>query len=246
MTKVAEKEYEIHYYEIDQKRKALITTIIDFMQDITTDQSNQLGVGIDYLDKNNVAWVVYKWDVSMDRYPEYTEKIKIRTWAASFRKFYGYRAFDISGGNGEKIGHAMSTWFFINLNNRRPCKVIDEICEAYDTKELDTSDIDIEKIKAPTRNDSERVFHVRYSDIDTNNHVNNVKYISWALETVPMNVMLNYRLNRIIVNYEKEANYGEMVKSVTEVTEEEKGYTCVHAILKEDGTVLTTLKTIWR
>ena len=59
---------------------------------------------------------------------------------------------------------------------------------------------------------SEKSFDVRYSDIDTNMHVNNVKYVSWALETVPKDIVLNYELKNVKVTYEKETTYGETIK----------------------------------
>ena len=32
--------------------------------------------------------------------------------------------------------------------------------------------------------DCEKTFHVRYDDLDINNHVNNTVYITWALEAL--------------------------------------------------------------
>ena len=43
------KEYEIHYYEVDFRKQMKITSLIDFFGDLATCQSENLGVGMDYL-----------------------------------------------------------------------------------------------------------------------------------------------------------------------------------------------------
>ena len=93
--------------------------------------------------------------------------------------------------------------------------------------------------------DSEKSFQVRYSDIDTNMHVNNVKYVAWALETVPKDVVLNCELKNIKVTYEKETTYGETIKVSTEVIRKENIIICRHKIINEEGTELTLLESTW-
>jgi medium-chain acyl-[acyl-carrier-protein] hydrolase len=240
-----EKEYEIHYYEIDFKRRALITSIVDFLGDIATKQSEELGVGIDYLKANNCAWVLYKWNIDIYRYPTYGEKIKIRTCPYSMRKFYAYRNFEIFGGDGELIGRADSIWFLINIEKRRPVRIGKDIFDFYGVDLEDESVLEIEDIEKPANPAYENTFNVRYSDIDTNRHVNNAKYIAWAIETVPMNIVLNYTLKNIKVTYEKETKYGETIKIFTEIRDEDNQVTAIHKINNSEEKELTLLKTVW-
>ena len=37
-------------------------------------------------------------------------------------------------------------------------------------------------------------FKVRYGDIDSNMHVNNVRYVEWAIESLPLDIVLNYEI----------------------------------------------------
>ena len=48
-----------------------------------------------------------------------------------------------------------------------------------------------------------KIFNVRYSDIDTNGHVNNSKYVSWIIETVPLEIVLNYTLKNLKMDYKR-------------------------------------------
>lgn len=242
---VFEKEYEIHYYEVDYKKRALITSIVDFFGDIATRQSEELGIGIDYLREKGLCWVLYKWNIDMFKYPVYGEKVIIRTCPCSMKKFYAYRTFELINSKGEVLSKAESVWFLINIEKRRPVRISEDIYKAYGLTFEDDKELEIENIKRSERVNFEKQFNVRFSDIDTNRHVNNEKYIAWAIETLPLDLVLNYTLKNIKVTYEKETTYGESIKVLTEVVEQDHMISCLHRIIDKEENELTLLKTLW-
>ena len=62
----------------------------------------------------------------------------------------------------------------------------------------------MEKVEKMQTAEYSKVFNIRYSDIDSNKHVNNVKYVEWGLEVIPVEVITNYELKRVKVDFEKE------------------------------------------
>jgi medium-chain acyl-[acyl-carrier-protein] hydrolase len=240
---VFEQEYRIHYYEIDYKKKALITSLMSYLDDIATYQSEKLGVGVDYLKERNVAWVLYKWDITIHKYPVYGESVKVRTAPHSFNKFYAYRWFEILNRQGEKLVSANSEWLFIRTDKKRPIKITEDMYKAYRVQS--TKPLEIEDIKQPSSIDTEKEFHVRYSDIDTNRHVNNVKYAAWALETLPLNILSNCTLANLKVTYKKETTYGKTIKALTQVKTLDDSITCLHSIVDQDGKELCLLESRW-
>jgi medium-chain acyl-[acyl-carrier-protein] hydrolase len=242
---ITAKEYEIHFYEIDYSRKALITSIVNFLGDISMKQSDNLGVGLDWLLEKGLGWVIYKWDINMIRYPKMNEKITVRTWPYSLRKFYASRQYDVLDAEGNVICTADSIWFLIDIKKRRPTQITDEMYKVYRINRDCNEIIDFGKIDPPQEIHSEKHFNVRYSDIDTNRHVNNAKYIDWCIETIPMDVVLKYSLKNIKVIYEKETNYGEGIKVFTEMLREENRIIFLHKIEDEQGKRLTLAKSEW-
>lgn len=214
-----------------------------YLDDIATSQSENLGVGIDYLKSRGVAWVLYKWDIKIHKYPIYGEVIKIKTAPHSFNKFYAYRWFKILGPNGEKIATANSQWLFINTKKKRPMKISSDMYETYGIRS--NTPFDIENIKPLSTVDFEREFYVRYSDIDTNQHVNNVKYALWAFETLPLDILKNYTLENLKVTYKKETTYGKTVKAQTQIVPQGDDLICTHGIFDEDENSLCLLKSKW-
>ena len=88
-------------------------------------------------------------------------------------------------------------FLLIDIVKRRAIKITDDQYKAYNvdknstTKKLIGSLERLEKVK-----NKEYVsnFKVRYSDIDFNKHVNNVKYVQWFMDSVPQEIREEYEL----------------------------------------------------
>ena len=63
MGKPYEKEYELHYYDVDRNLKGNMSTIINILSDIGTKQSEALGSGMKELMDKNMTWVFYNYHV---------------------------------------------------------------------------------------------------------------------------------------------------------------------------------------
>ena len=247
MSKSFTKKYEIHYYEVNSKLRCKFSSIINFIEDIGTQQSEHLGGGIEYCAKNNCGWVFYKYDIKMHRYPMFGETISITTQPIGFKKFYGLRKYMIMDEEGNLIGEALALFFLIDIEKRRPTRIQKEQYEFYGVDGDMDYDISMDKIEKNDEEQYNKQFDIRYSDIDSNNHVNNVKYIEWAMEAVPLDVLNNYDLKRIKVIFEKETTYGERVLVSATVKEiDDVNLKSYHTIRNGEGAQLTLLEVEWQ
>lgn len=243
---ITEKEYNVHYYEVDYNGKALISSIMNYFGDIAMVQTEELNIGMEFLNKHHIAWVLYKWDISINRYPKYNERVKVKTWAYGIKKFYAYRKFTITDSSGEVIVEANSIWFLIDIEKRKAISVPDYMYDIFKMDKEEKRTLKIDKISKLNKIDLENKFSVRYGDIDTNRHVNNVKYVAWAIETVPRDVVTKYELKNVKVTYQKETSYGNIVKARTQILEEEDGIVCLHKIQDKSDNELAILQTMWK
>lgn len=240
------KKYEIHYYEVDYKLRCKLSSIIDFICDVGTHQSESVGGGIEYCTNNNCAWVFYKYDIKMYRYPRFGEIISLSTTPVGFKKFYGLRKYVIRDDKNEIIGEALALFFLINIEKRRPMRIQKEQYDFYGVDGDVDYDISMDKLERVEEEQYSKQFDIRYSDIDSNKHVNNVKYVEWAMEAVPIEVINDYQLARIKVTFEKETTYGERVSSSAAVKQvNENSLKSYHTINNSDGTELTLLEADW-
>jgi medium-chain acyl-[acyl-carrier-protein] hydrolase len=239
-----ERNYFVHYYDIDLKKRLMITALLRYFEDLAILQSENAKIGLEYYKKNSVAWVLYKWKVDIKKYPSFGDEIKVITEPRAFVRFYAYRTFEVRAMSEELLASATSLWFFVDTNTRKPVKISDEMIKGYRVQNSDVKSLEIEELRPMQRTDFEKYFNVRLSDIDTNNHVNNISYIDWALEVIPPEVFEEYSLRHLKVVYKKETNYGSRVKSTVELNKEFNKVICLHKIV-EDENELCIIETIW-
>ena len=241
------KIYDINYNDVDPKLRCRISSIINFICDISTNQSEVLGDSIESLKNKNYAWVFYKYDIKIYKYPMYREKISITTEPYGFKKFYAYRKYTIKNCNGEIIGEAMALFFFINLEKRRTMRIPKEQYELYDVDSDLKNDIKMDEVRTIDEEENIKEFQIRYKDIDSNGHVNNVNYVDWAIESVPLDVIKNFEIRRVKVVFEKETRYGQSVKvSCSTLLNEDGRIVTSHIIKNDEGKEVTKLELEWK
>lgn len=79
-------------------------------------------------------------------------------------------------------------------------------------------------------------------------HVNNIRYLQWAIESIPDDIIDKYYLHSIDGRFISEAHYGQTVVSITkDVQQTSNDKSFIHSI-KIEGTdkVCATAKTIWK
>ena len=179
-----QKEIKIRYSEIGPDGRLGLAGILDYFQDASTFQSEQLGIGIEYLQKIRRAWLLAAWDVEIDRYPRFDERLTVFTIPYAFRGFYGFRNFGLLDENGTMIVRADSTWFWFDSEKGIPARLGDDIRQAYPLEEKIPMEYGSRKIQAPEDGKEMEPFAVRRYNLDTNGHVNNVQYVAMAMEYV--------------------------------------------------------------
>ena len=86
-------ESRIRYSEADMNDRLTIESLLDYFQDCSTFHSEDLGLGVDYLRKKHLAWVLNAWQIDVERFPKVAEYVRIGTAPYGFKGFIGYRNF---------------------------------------------------------------------------------------------------------------------------------------------------------
>ena len=84
---------KLRYSEVGEDARITVNAIIDYMQDCTNFQSEDLGVGLEYHKKKQLMWVLNSWQIVIEKYPAMGEEITVGTQAYGFEKMFGYRNF---------------------------------------------------------------------------------------------------------------------------------------------------------
>ncbi len=176
----------VRYSEVDAKCNLKLSSLANYFQDCTSFQSEDLGIGVDYWASNKRTWVLNYWQIDILRYPKLADYITIKTIPYDMKSFVGYRNFCIKDNATEEIVVKANTiWTYIDTERLRPARVGDEEKDKYALGEkLDMEYVDHKIVIEGEREVREPIAVTEFM-IDTNNHVNNAKYIDIALGYVP-------------------------------------------------------------
>ena len=206
----AASEFKIKWFffgNSDKTRRITLPGIVNYFQDCSTFQSEDLGLGIMHCSERKRAWILSSWQVVVERYPEIGEKIQTSTWATDFKGLFGERNFCMTDENGNDVAYANSLWVYMDIERGRPARPDESEIAPYGTGEPYEMTYESRKIPLPTESEELESFPVRRYHIDTNEHVNNCQYVQMALESLPK----DKEVHQMRVEYKKSAVYGDMI-----------------------------------
>lgn len=174
----------VRYSETGGRKKSNMASLANYFQDCAILQSENVGIGLDYLADHHRAWFLISWQIEVDRYPAMGEKIKVRTWAYDFKASLGFRNIDILDENGIRIVKAASIWSYVDTETLRLARIEDEVSEAYPMEPAIDMEYAPRKIKLFDDHNVVDTRKVMQYQIDSNNHMNNEAYIALAQEYV--------------------------------------------------------------
>ncbi|MEI6754506.1 MAG: acyl-ACP thioesterase domain-containing protein [Paludibacter sp.] len=241
-----EKQFELRYFEMNKFGEATSTTILTLLEETAADHCFAINHSLYDLEKQNVGWVLLSGIITMDRYPNYKEKIIIRTWLSSYSTIKGIRENIIYDEKLNIIGKAKGLWVFFDILKRRPIQIFESIKEKWSFCNYESVDHNItKKIEPIVSTIHIKEFKANRFDMDTNQHVNNIRYLQWLIESIPDYIINNYYLYSIDGRFIAEAQYGDIILSLTEMDTSDNSF--IHTIKSQkNNLVCATAKTLWK
>ncbi|MFT9410937.1 acyl-[acyl-carrier-protein] thioesterase, partial [Liquorilactobacillus hordei] len=212
--------HKILFYETDRTRRTTIGMLVNILMLTSQDQSIELGLTEEKLNEKGYGWVITQHILKIERLPVYGENIRIFTRADSYNRYFCYRDFWIEDEKGTVIVKMHSIFVLMDQKKRKIARLLPEFIEPYKS-EYTTK---IERVPDPKIDEtsqliSEKNYRVRFMDIDSNQHVNNVHYFDWMIDGLDENFLLTHTLVEMNIKYKREVHYGEMVNTETRMAE---------------------------
>ncbi|MCI9627043.1 MAG: hypothetical protein HFI90_09730 [Clostridia bacterium] len=184
---VFQKQFDICYSHLDEKRRVKVTALLDFLQDVATAHSDSLGLTLENMRRDGAFWVLVSFDITLHALPQIDERITVETWSSGIKTIYGYRNFRMLAENGAVLLEAVSVWVYMGWETMRPLRVPPEKAALFAPQ---TPAVLPRKLSLPQPSCTAPAltYQVMRRDIDTNLHMNNVKYLELALETLPQSL----------------------------------------------------------
>ncbi|KAH7572332.1 hypothetical protein JRO89_XS04G0239300 [Xanthoceras sorbifolium] len=260
------QNFSIRSYEIGADRTASIETLMNHLQETALNHVKTAGLLGDgfgstpEMCKKNLIWVVTRMQVMVDRYPTWGDVVQVETWVGASGKNGMRRDWLIRDcKTGQTLTRASSVWVMMNKLTRRLSKMPDEVrgeIEPYFMNSDPVVDEDGRKLPKLDDNTADYVrrgLTPRWSDLDVNQHVNNVKYIGWILESAPQAILESHELASMTLEYRRECGKDSVLQSLTAISGTDLGglvnsgsVECQHLLRLEEGAEIVRGRTEWR
>lgn len=210
MVDLLTREYEVNYSHIDNRGIAKPSFLWNIMQDAATVHAEALHIGP--LDLR-IVWVLSRIKARLTRPLLPYERLRCETWCPGIKGASWYRSFSFFVDN-KPVGDAQSMWVTLDPETHRIVRpgAFPE-AEQY----LHTSRGELFAPLPKLSCDNVRLHHVhevRYSDLDVNNHVNNVRAVELISDALDLYKQPGY-VSELQVNYTAETACGESLSLLT-------------------------------
>lgn len=209
-----EYESRIGFSQCDADNNLALTSLIDMFQDASTFQSEDLGVGFDYLSERGVAWVLSYWEIDIIKFPKSCDRVLVGTFPNSMKGFMGGRNFCLKDMSGEFLVKANTLWTFLNMAEAKPERIPQNLCDLYVTEEKLDMIYESRKVAIPDGDGVDikngDAIVIQKHHLDSNKHVNNGQYVKIAMAAIEEDIDMS-TCKRVRVDYRKQARLGDTI-----------------------------------
>ncbi|MBO5141718.1 MAG: hypothetical protein J6C46_01740 [Clostridia bacterium] len=202
------KKFFIGYSDVDKNDKCKLNKIVDLLQNTATMHSKSVGYGTKEMMNLKQAWLMLGWRVKIIKFPEADMDVEVRTWSRGIKTFEAKRGYEIYSEDGELLIVADSNWALFDLEKQKLIRAPQEMIDVYGAIDRDVFEGEkTEKLRDNEIVENEIFVEVGKRDIDTNNHMNNSKYLEYIIEVLPDNL----EISEFECVYRKQIPFGEQI-----------------------------------
>ncbi|KAH7388203.1 hypothetical protein KP509_16G063700 [Ceratopteris richardii] len=224
---VYRQTFVVRSYEVGFDRTASIGTLANLFQETALNHvgmSDFVGDGMGTthaMMRHRLIWVVTKMHIQIEEFPVWGDVVEIDSWVNASGKNGMRRDFIVRDClTGHVRARATSHWAMMNQDSRKLSKMPDDVRAEISPYFLERNVMPEDSCPRIKRLDDSALYVKsdllpRLHDMDMNQHVNHVKYISWVLESVPQSLLVAYELMEMTLEYRKECNHSDVVCSLT-------------------------------
>ena len=230
---------DIMIHMSDAGRVCRAADLMRFMQESATRQLEALGPNLDTLQSLGRAFILSRISIDFPEPVHTFETVCCTTWPCSSSRGAAFdRYFEIFCGDDDTriAARAASQWAFLDYKNQRLLRV-EDIDIPFARDETLTPSLPL-RFRIPKDAQLTPVGEktVRYSDIDTNRHLNNTHYCDLYCDHLPME---GKRIAALSIAFQKEAPLGETITVLRTEEPDENGIYYFRTVRQSDGTINT-------
>ena len=235
---IFEKNVRVEFCDINVKNQVLNRGLLRLMQEVASYHSDSVGYGINDVASTNMSWVLINQRMKVFSRPCWGTDLKVKTWSRGSKGAFCLRDFEVYDSKGELVCTASSSWTIVNAKTGSIIKPSHEIIDVYGTEDKSVFNDSSQRLREPDNSRKTFEYKIQKRDIDINNHVNNLFYLDFAEEALPLKVCEKL-FNCVEIYYKKATKLEDSIicfyadvddEYVVTIKSTETGH--VHALIK--------------
>ena len=240
------QKFPVRYGDIDISGNASVMSFFDNFQEIGFNHADVLSQKYNGKKEFSFAVVWTKLKLVMKRLPKWKETITYSSWISPLipNSRIAFRNFEIKDSQDKQIGYGYGSMVFFDMIKRKSIEIPEELL-MYPTHDHSLGNHEFSKLDGLSNYDHQITITTRYTDIDIYRHVNNVRYINWVFDSMPIDILKKKKCYETEIHFLNEARNGITINSNTKILTENEKITANHELISEDGKSIARIKTIW-
>jgi acyl-ACP thioesterase len=238
--------FRVRFYEAEPTGRASVPALCRYLQEAADCHCRSLGLSLSELRAVGKMWVIVRLALQLSAFPQVGDSVVVETWPTSrMDGFRAYRDFRLRGEGGTLLGEGASLWLMLDAKTRRPVRMPASVLEGRHPLFVTPEPVESVALIEPQGVTSRQQVRVRWRDLDVNGHANNVCYVDWALETVPLAIRQQMQLGGLDIQFRNEVLIDADVTSTCEQIGTPEQPSFRHMLTSHAGLVLAVAKTDW-
>ena len=205
------EQFRVMDCDCDMNHRLTPGAFLRMAQQISTDQCESIGMNDDFYRENHAVFLLAKLALQMDRVPRGGEVLTLVTMPEQCKRAVFKRVTEARDEKGERVALLDSRWVLVDVSIQK------------------------HEEEAPAGQVT-----ATYSRCDTNGHMNNTRYADAAADALPLEVLANGAVKRLVISYHNELPAGQSAELVRGRTgdgswyvagQREDGRPCFEAVL---------------
>ena len=205
--------FAIKTYELDFRKRIPPSVLYRWLQESAENHAVAYEFDSETLLQKGLSWVLLRIQLVVDEYPEGRQDIIVETWPSGLESRYAHRDFLVYlPGRPDPIARGASTWVLLDVARNRPSVVANLLGDRHVVQRPRALPNPFPAITPPGGSVRTLTVPVRLADLDINDHVNNLHYLEWIVESVPQKVWRATTPSEIQIEFKRAVRHGETVR----------------------------------
>lgn len=210
--------YVVRTSEIDQHKKLTVPALFQLMHETAMQHVLQLKLSVWDLESSGMAWILMRQKTRIHSLPKLGDSIRIFTYPSGFEKLFTYRDYYVYNEQGDCLAEATTTWLLMDTQSRRAVKMPENIAALLSGQGLEIPYLTRCDNRLPPFSKPKLIYTPKagWFDLDFNDHLNNVVYVKWMLESLSEDFLRSHSIKDFQIHYKLEVGPEEILHAEIE------------------------------